>query len=168
MTVTPSGQAKRFFSACKDCGDISQWRRNGNKNSNLKAGTLCCCVRPRGSHPLRHASKTESVIASYLSSVKIFVVSWSAGEGDDAAGRDKIGRWQRDCSCLGDRNLQARKTPTFASETWKSQKSNAMRNLLCIPGICRSCFFPRESFQEVFQKHRWGVKPSPTEFYFFF
>lgn len=71
---------------------VSEGEEMGIKNSKLKSGTLCCCVRPRGSHPLRCASKTESVIASYLSSVKIFVVSLSAGEGDDAAGRDKIGR----------------------------------------------------------------------------
>lgn len=91
-TVTSSAQARFFSSACKDCGEISHWKRNENKNSKLKSGTLCCCVRPRGCHPLRRASKTESVIASYLSPVKIFVVTLSAGEGDDAAGREKIGR----------------------------------------------------------------------------
>lgn len=37
-------------------------------------------------------AKLKSVIASYLSSVKIFVVSLSAGEGDDAAGGEEIGR----------------------------------------------------------------------------
>lgn len=92
VTVTSPAQARRLLSrACRDCGDISHRRRNGNKTSRLESGRLCCCVRPRGCHPLRRASKTESVIAPYLSSVTIFVVPLSAGEGDDA-GRAKIGR----------------------------------------------------------------------------
>lgn len=103
-------------------------------------------------------AKLKSVIASYLSSVKIFVVSLSAGEGDDAAGGEEIGRWQRDCSCLGDRKLQARKTPTSASEIWESQN----RHLQVL-------LFPTWEFWRGFSKaHMGDAAQSHWLFYFFF
>lgn len=115
----------------------------------VRHAVLLC--RPRGCHPPRRASKTRSVIAACLSSVKIFAVGSNAGEGDDAAGGEKIGRRQRDC-----RQEKLQPLPLKYGKARTGGISNAGRSLLCIPGICRSCFFPHRSFEEAFQKHRWG------------
>lgn len=42
---------------------------------------------------------------------------------------------------------------------------SAMRSLLCIPGIHRSCSFPRGCFEEASQRHRWWVKLVLTDFW---